>query len=155
MLKPYHVRHRGASENVSLEFFCWADDAAHAEEQLLNAYPGDTLIEAITELECPEGGDVTDRCEGCCYSGDYVFDMGQCVLRKRKTRHYTPTLMVNNLEVIVAESSEIRLSIPDDEGFLSIVITSEGVILDRYLTDGEHDGTSCESFDEIIERLTS
>ena len=34
--------------------------------------------------ECPYGGDVTDDCEGCAYSGDYHFDTesGDCVARE-------------------------------------------------------------------------
>ena len=32
-------------------------------------------------LECPLGGDETDDCAGCPYSGDYHFVNGECVRR--------------------------------------------------------------------------
>lgn len=33
-------------------------------------------------LNCPLGGDETNDCEGCTYSGDYHFVGGECVSRK-------------------------------------------------------------------------
>lgn len=33
-------------------------------------------------LNCPLGGDETNDCEGCSYSGDYHFVGGECVSRE-------------------------------------------------------------------------
>lgn len=35
--------------------------------------------------DCPMGGDTTNDCEGCIYSGDYHFFNGDCVLRSDPT----------------------------------------------------------------------
>lgn len=36
-------------------------------------------------LNCPLGGDETNDCEGCPYSGDYHFVGGECVSRKESS----------------------------------------------------------------------
>ena len=36
-------------------------------------------------LNCPLGGDETNDCEGCSYSGDYHFVGGECVSRKESS----------------------------------------------------------------------
>lgn len=33
------------------------------------------------ELKCPFGGDETDDCDGCAYSGDYHYVDGECTQR--------------------------------------------------------------------------
>jgi hypothetical protein len=32
---------------------------------------------------CPNGGDASDDCKGCCYSEDYHLVDGECVLRTK------------------------------------------------------------------------
>lgn len=34
------------------------------------------------ELSCPFGGDETDDCDGCAYSGDYHYVDGECKQRE-------------------------------------------------------------------------
>lgn len=38
-------------------------------------------FEKDLEFECPLGGDETNDCEDCPYSGDYHFVNGECVRR--------------------------------------------------------------------------
>ena len=37
-------------------------------------------------LECPLGGDETNDCADCVYSGDYHFVNGECVEREEETK---------------------------------------------------------------------
>ena len=37
----------------------------------------------IDDSDCPLGGDITNDCEGCAYSGDYHFVDGECVRREK------------------------------------------------------------------------
>ena len=47
-LKPFLVTlHEDKGDKFTLFFECWADDADHAEEQALNAYPNGEIINAI------------------------------------------------------------------------------------------------------------
>lgn len=39
-------------------------------------------VRSADELECPLGGDETDDCADCPYSGDYHFVNGKCVGRE-------------------------------------------------------------------------
>ena len=41
----------------------------------------------IKSCTCPLGGDETDDCSGCAYSGDYHYENGECV--KRNELRYT------------------------------------------------------------------
>lgn len=41
----------------------------------------DKLEEIIEKNECPMGGDSTNDCDGCAYSGDYHCVNGECVSR--------------------------------------------------------------------------
>jgi hypothetical protein len=34
-------------------------------------------------LECQLGGDITNNCEGCDYSGEYSFFYGECIVRNK------------------------------------------------------------------------
>ncbi len=39
-------------------------------------------VRSADDLECPLGGDETDDCADCAYSGDYHFVNGECVRRE-------------------------------------------------------------------------
>ena len=46
-------------------------------------------VRSADDLECPLGGDETDDCADCAYSGDYHFVNGECV--RREDDDYTPS----------------------------------------------------------------
>jgi hypothetical protein len=47
-LEPFLVTlHEDKGDKFTLLFDCWAEDADHAEEQALNAYPNGEIINAI------------------------------------------------------------------------------------------------------------
>lgn len=46
-------------------------------------------VRSADEFECPLGGDETDDCADCPYSGDYHFVNGECV--RREENEYTPS----------------------------------------------------------------
>ena len=59
MLKPYRIslREEAGDTDLTLMFYCWAEDDDHADEQACDAYPGCELIitsELNTERDAAE-----------------------------------------------------------------------------------------------------
>ena len=51
-LSQYRVSlHEDKGDKFTLYFDCWAEDADHAEEQALNAYPNGEIINSIIKRE--------------------------------------------------------------------------------------------------------
>lgn len=76
---------------VRIEFYL--DDLTdEAQKELIGALGGDNgnydvipfatiEIEPDSEIPCPLGGDTSNGCAGCAYSGDYEFKDGECTER--------------------------------------------------------------------------
>lgn len=63
-------------EEYDIPYYCGAclDNAISSE------YLG--MMQEMSGLECPLGGDETDDCADCAYSCDYHFVNGECVRRE-------------------------------------------------------------------------
>lgn len=84
--QPYLVR---VSELRYGEVTVWADSEDEAKKVAsdagINFYDSeitDMTAERFSASECPLGGDTTEDCAGCAYSGDFHFKNGECVSRK-------------------------------------------------------------------------
>lgn len=56
----------------------WARDAEHAKRVGRKLYPELLALHITGPVDCPEGGDVANRCADCAYVGDYEFWRGDC-----------------------------------------------------------------------------
>lgn len=54
-------------------------DASYGEHCRVHCGLG--VDESEADDECPLGGDTTDDCADCAYSGDYHFVNGECIRR--------------------------------------------------------------------------
>lgn len=84
--QPYHVRVRELRYG---EVTVWATSeteaktiASGAEINFYDSDIKDMTAEKINTFDCPLGGDTTDDCAGCAYSGDFHFEQGECLNRE-------------------------------------------------------------------------
>ena len=83
----YRIKIPANSKEEARDIFEDGDFDAGDSEEISDANAG-YEIEEITEindnLECPQGGDETNDCDGCIYRGDYEFnkETEECVRRK-------------------------------------------------------------------------
>lgn len=73
-----------ASTNPEV-FCCWADNREHAIEQARNAYPEGIFVDHVDQMDCEQGGDLTDRCKDCAYNVDYEFDIPTETCKRKET----------------------------------------------------------------------
>jgi len=63
-------------EEHDIPYYCGACMEEASEQEYIE------MEQEMCGLECPLGGDETDDCADCPYSGDYHFVNGECVRRE-------------------------------------------------------------------------